>query len=405
MIGLRVLVLGGAGEVGGAAATSLARDDRVEAVIVADRNATAAGVIAASVGAKACSRAVDATNNRSLAEVLLDCDVVVNTVGPFFRFGPSILSAAISAGCDYIDVCDDPLPTLDMLELDDRARAAGVTALVGMGASPGVSNMLAVVAARELDTVHSIFTCWDVAGAQPDRRHGEATSAALEHGMAQISGEIPVVHGGRLTRRRALERIDIDYPGIGPISGRTFGHPEAVTMSRAFPELSECQNVVFGDLPTLAMLSALRWTIGHRVLTADRTARLAGRVERLLSFGGGPLRAGGTPPLFALAVGRHAGRQAVVATALAQLPGLSMAANTAVPLAVATPMVTLAERPGVHTPETLLDPELFLAAFARHCIGSPPPESMLATTKSWASPAENSAVLDSHLLTALLQHG
>ena len=43
--------------------------------------------------------------------------VVMNTVGPFFRFGVPILTAAIDAGTDYIDVCDDWEPTLEMLAL------------------------------------------------------------------------------------------------------------------------------------------------------------------------------------------------------------------------------------------------------------------------------------------------
>ena len=43
--------------------------------------------------------------------------------------------AAIDARRNYIDVCDDPVPTLDMLAHDREAKAAGVTALIGLGAS------------------------------------------------------------------------------------------------------------------------------------------------------------------------------------------------------------------------------------------------------------------------------
>jgi short subunit dehydrogenase-like uncharacterized protein len=41
---------------------------------------------------------------------------VLNCVGPFYRFGPPVLTAAIKAGVSYLDVCDDWEPTLDMLE-------------------------------------------------------------------------------------------------------------------------------------------------------------------------------------------------------------------------------------------------------------------------------------------------
>ena len=79
----------------------------------------------------------------------------MSTVGPFFVFRPPILPAAIDAACDYIDICDDPDPTLEMLAFDDRAQAAGVTALLGMGGNPGVANLLAVIAGRELNTVEN----------------------------------------------------------------------------------------------------------------------------------------------------------------------------------------------------------------------------------------------------------
>lgn len=229
---------------------------------------------------------------------------------------------------------------------------------------------------------------------RPDRREATQPVAANTANTAENQ---------RAAVGPALGQLRISYPGIGPVFGRSFGHPEAVTLPRAFPELRECQNMVFGDRPTLAVLSALRWAIDHRLLTIDRAARLAGRVERLTAAGSNILRTGGAPPLFALASGTYRGERAIVATALTQLPGLSMAANTAVPLAVATPLVKFANRPGVHTPETLLDPDAFFGAFAGHCIGDPPAGAMPATTKSWASPADNAAVLGSYLLTALLQ--
>src|SRR5690606_15578076 len=97
---------------------------------------TAARAFAAELGVEALG--LDVTDGPALDAALRAADLVVNTVGPYFRFGPPILAAAIAAGCDYIDICDDPQPTIEMLELDARAKAAGVTALLGMGASPGV---------------------------------------------------------------------------------------------------------------------------------------------------------------------------------------------------------------------------------------------------------------------------
>jgi saccharopine dehydrogenase-like NADP-dependent oxidoreductase len=399
---VRILALGGAGEIGRTAARVLAGDDRVTRLVVADRDASAATQVARALGAKAVPLALDVTDRRALDAALRSCDFVVNTVGPFFMFGPPILSAAIDAACDYIDICDDPEPTLEMLAFDDRAKAAGVTALLGMGASPGVANLLAVIAGRELDTVETVITAWNINGAQSDRVGTRTTSAALVHGMKQISGTIPVTRARGLARRPALARIRVSYPGIGPVCGRSFGHPEGVTLSRAFPGLRESTNMVIGDRRTLAVLSLLRWVIDQRIMTIDRAAYVATRLERLMTGEPARILASGAPPLFALATGTRQDSSCTVATALAQLPGLSMAANTAVPLAVATPLIAANRRPGVHTPETLLDPAVFFSAFASRCIGDPAPAAMTTTTRSWASPEDNTAALNTSLLTALL---
>ncbi|MGY2093295.1 saccharopine dehydrogenase NADP-binding domain-containing protein [Nocardia gipuzkoensis] len=163
---------------------------------------------------------LDVTDPPTLHQAIGDCDLVVNTVGPYFRFGPALLAAAIDVGCDYVDINDDWEPTLDMLAMDSRAREVGITALVGMGASPGIANLLAVTAAVELDTVQSIITGWSVDAAHPARRRG-APSTALIHGMQQISGSVLVTRNGGLVDRPQLEKL-------------RFGHPEAVTLHRAF---------------------------------------------------------------------------------------------------------------------------------------------------------------------------
>jgi len=400
---VRILALGAAGEIGRTAARVLAGDDRITQLVVADRNARAATRVARALGAKGVPLALDVTDRPALDAAMRDCDFVINTVGPFFLFGPPILSAAIDAGRDYIDICDDPEPTLQMLAFDDRAKAAGVTALLGMGASPGVANLLAVIAGRELETVDTVITAWNINAAQSDPARTGATSAAIVHGMRQISGTIPVTRARGLEHRPALASIRVSYPGIGAVRGRSFGHPEGVTLSRAFPGLRESTNMVVGDRLTLAVVSVLRWVINQRIMTIDRAAYVAARLGRLMvDKPAHILTSGGAPPLFALATGTRQDSTCTVATALAQLPGLSMAANTAVPLAVAIPLIAASRRPGVHTPETLLDPAAFFSAFARHCIGDPAPAAMTITTRSWASPEDNAAALNASLLTALL---
>ncbi|ANN18773.1 saccharopine dehydrogenase [Amycolatopsis orientalis] len=401
---MRVLALGGAGEMGAAAAAVLAAAGSVTEVVIADRDLSRATAVADSLGAKVSARRSDATDHAGLVTAMKRFDLVVNTVGPFFRFGVPVLTAAIEAGCDYIDICDDPEPTLRMLELGEQAEAAGVCALIGTGASPGIASMLAVRAARELDTVETILTGWNIGAAPPETPYpGTGPSAAVVHMMEQISGTIPMLREGRLVRRPALEKVEWIHPGLGTLSGRTVGHPEAVTLHRAFPSLRDSTNVCVGDKAALTLLAGLRRFIDAGALTLDRAARLLERAEKLLSTTTSDIFKQGTPPpLFAVATGIRHGSPGIAATILANTPGFTMAAATGVPLAVSALLIPAARRPGVHTQETLIDPDDFFTALAAHCIGSPPPARMTATTTSWAGELENKRAFDTSLLTALM---
>ncbi|MEU8900645.1 saccharopine dehydrogenase NADP-binding domain-containing protein [Nocardia sp. NPDC048505] len=396
----KILMLGGAGLMGRAAARVLAEAPVVQHLVVTDLSAGHAETVAKSLGEKVSGLGLDVTDRRALRAALADCDLVLNTVGPYFRFGVPILAAAIEAGRDYIDICDDWEPTLAMLEMHERARAADVVALVGMGASPGVSNLLAVTAARELDTVDSLVTAWS---GEDSREAGPSSAkrpnAAYLHAIHQITGTIRVTRDGALTDRPALETVTVDYPGIGAGSGWSFGHPEAVTLHRAFPELRHNTNLITGGRFLITMCRALRVSVDRGLLAPERAAHLAYRSLGMLPEGS--IGSGTLPPLFALATGTRHGEPATAATALAQVPGRTMSVNTGVPLAVAAlQLTTLDAAPGVHTPETLLDPDAFFAALAPHCIGGPAPAAMTATTRSWCSPAENAASLQASLLTA-----
>jgi len=59
----------------------------------------------------------------------------------------------LGAGVHYLDINDDWESTEAMLAMDAAARGRGVTAVIGMGASPGISNLLARHAMRRLDLV------------------------------------------------------------------------------------------------------------------------------------------------------------------------------------------------------------------------------------------------------------
>jgi saccharopine dehydrogenase-like NADP-dependent oxidoreductase len=381
---VRVLALGGSGGVGRHACRLAARLDTVEELVVADVAGDAAAAFARRLGPRARGLTVDVCDRAALLAAMRDADVVVNSAGPFFRLGVPALSAAIHAGCQYLDVCDDWEATLGMLDLDEAARAAGVTAVIGMGASPGLSNLLAVLAARELDTVDALVTGWNVEAARPDQP-ASGTGAAVVHALRQLSGTIRVVRGGRPVDELPLRRVRVDYPGVGPKWAWTFGHPEPLTLTRTVAGLATSVNVVSARRGFIAVLRVLGSCLDHGVLTPRLAARVAGAGARHLPaarprtlFDPGRL-----PPLFGLAAGTHAGRPATAAVALTRYPGTSMGAVTGIPLAVGLQLLAAGAivGPGVFAPEAIIDPGTFITALAAHVPAAA--GEMTVVTRSW----------------------
>jgi saccharopine dehydrogenase-like NADP-dependent oxidoreductase len=369
---LRVVALGGAGGMGRHAARAAAAMDCVGRLVVADRDGAAAEALARSLGPKARSAVVNVTNAPALRALLAQADVVLNTVGPFFRFGVPVLQAAIDAGCAYADVCDDWEPTLEMLDLDARARARGVTAVVGMGVSPGVANLLAVHAAEPLDRVDRLLTGWALDAAVPETR-GDEPSAATVHGLHQLTGRIRVWRAGEAREEAPLQPVRFELPGRGSHRAWTIGHPEAVTLPRRYPGLRECLNIMHAPRLHIAATRALAGAIDRGWLDLHRAARWGERLEgkphdddRLNSA----LRGGDAlPPLFALAEGEKNGIPTIVSAIPTAAPPGGMGAATGVPLALVLPFIAggQLQRPGVHPPETILDPGAFFEALAPHC--------------------------------------
>ena len=378
--GKRVLVIGGAGEMGAYACEVLSKADEVREVVVADRDGAKATALAAQLGPKATALALDLSEGTALAEALTDSDIVLNTAGPFYRFGREVLSAAIATRTDYVDICDDWEPTLEMLELDDAARAAGVTAVIGMGASPGTSNLLAVLAMDECDTVDRLYTSWRASAAHfPRAAEGQEfadATAAIEHWVHNCTEPIKIWRDGGLVDAVALQERRLSYPGRGEDAVWVCGHPEPLTVPRTRPEIRESLNVMSARRGLMDAISG----IAERVRAGELDVRQAS--EELLRAPNVSGKAAGAPPnlpanIFAIAEGTKDGKRIRVgAQALVQPEG-NMGEMTGIPLAVATIMMARGQvnAPGVHGPEGAIDPRIFftdLSKFATEPAGDRP---------------------------------
>lgn len=252
----RVVVLGGGGGIGRVATAALAQTTDATEVRVADLSLAMASATVESLGdARFRPVQVDVSDPSSLTGVLDGVDVVLNCVGPFYRFGPPTLAAVIEAGVDYVDVCDDLDATRRMLELGPAATAAGVRALVGMGNSPGLANVFVRLCDEWfLDEVHEV-EIMHIHGGEPDEG-----PAVLKHRIHAMTNDVPMFVDGAFVDVRMLEPSgaayahDEDFPDVGTYPVHPYPHPETITLPTVFPTLRRATNlgVVF-PLPYFSM--------------------------------------------------------------------------------------------------------------------------------------------------------
>jgi len=97
---------------------------------------------------------VDVSNVEGLSGTVKGYDAVVNA--SWYEFNLHVMKACIKAGCHYNDLGGMFHMTRRQQELDGEAKKAGVTAIVGGGESPGITNVMSAFAAEGFSQVESV---------------------------------------------------------------------------------------------------------------------------------------------------------------------------------------------------------------------------------------------------------
>lgn len=223
----RILVLGGAGTMGSEVIKLLL--ERSEAkVIVADASAKGLKRVEAEHGNKVETAGVDVNNREAVVKLMKGADIAISTVGPFYKTAVAIIKAAIEARCNMVDIDDDFDATKDALELNEAARKAGITAIIGMGASPGVTNLMARLGASRLDKVDSIRLYWAESAIDP------TGPAAMMHWFHITAEKVPAFIDGKWVEVQGFTEPEVIefMPPVGKLEVVYTGHPEPVTLPR-----------------------------------------------------------------------------------------------------------------------------------------------------------------------------
>ena len=313
---MKVIILGACGGMGRYVAKSISSFQEIDNLGIADLNIEDAEILASKLGPHTNGIGVDINDTEKLLSILSNYDVVLNTVGPFFKFGYKILQTSLDAKCHYMDICDDWEPTERMLKLDSKAKEKNLLAILGLGASPGITNLLGKIAIDNLDNVHTIYTGWNLEEAQPeDISSQKETNAAMIHGIEQISGKVKIFKDKSFKMVNPLKKLKVSYPNHGTYNAYIFGHPEAITFPYHYKELINSFNLAHGNKSTIFVLRILRLLISFKILSKNVAARFLEWLERKESSQN-HIQENSLPEIYALAVGLKNGNEETVGVSL-----------------------------------------------------------------------------------------
>ncbi|MEW5945937.1 MAG: saccharopine dehydrogenase NADP-binding domain-containing protein [bacterium] len=359
---MKVLILGGAGDMARAALSVLADETAVSLVTVADINERKAGAIAAGLGGKFRSARADGMDRAGTVELMKQHDVSIGFVGPFYIFEKRMSEAAIEAGVGYVSICDDYDAYLEAAALDEKAREKSVKILTGFGNSPGITQMLARKGYDSMDKPRRINIAW-AAGSNEDV--GPTNLMHFFHIFNATT--LQWLDGAEKRVRTGRGRRVVEFPPpMGKLPVYYTGHAESVSIPRNLAGLEEV--TLHGGVHPPYIISIVKLFSALGLLATHRRRKaVAGFISRVQ----GVFRMGGVDKsVFRVdAHGEHAGKKChrwyTGVGPIAQI--------TSVPAVVAA--VWLAEgrfdhKPGgVYSAERLLDdPDPFLDELKRRGI-------------------------------------
>jgi saccharopine dehydrogenase-like NADP-dependent oxidoreductase len=259
-----VLIIGAGGVAQVVAHKCAQHNDALGDLHIASRTRAKCEAIIASVHEKAAMKVagifkphtVDATNTAEVAALIREtaCQIVINVGSPFVNM--AVLQACIDTGVAYMDtaihedptkICETP-PWYGNYEWQRReaCKAAGVTAILGVGFDPGVVNAYARLAADDyLDTVESIDIVDINAGS-----HGRwfSTNFDPEINFREFTGTVYSWQNGTWQENTMFEvGQEFDLPVVGRQKAYMTGHDEVHSLANRYPKADVRFWMGFGD--------------------------------------------------------------------------------------------------------------------------------------------------------------
>jgi saccharopine dehydrogenase-like NADP-dependent oxidoreductase len=182
---------------------------------------------------------LDASDPAAVARSLGGAVVCVNCAS--YRLNLEVMRGALAARAHYVDLGGLYHVTRRQLELDADFRAAGLTAILGMGSAPGKTNLLARAAAERLRSPPRTLEIWAVTRDPAANGHPFPAPYSVATLLDELRMRPVVVADGRTVEVEPLSgKASREFPDpIGPAEGIYTLHSELATLPGAYPTLEE----------------------------------------------------------------------------------------------------------------------------------------------------------------------
>ncbi|HEY9714407.1 MAG TPA: saccharopine dehydrogenase NADP-binding domain-containing protein, partial [Chroococcales cyanobacterium] len=232
----KYIVLGGAGAMGQVIVRDLAEfSPASDQVVIADFSEENARKLKDKIGnARVSAIFADLKDTQQLAAILKGATCVINSTP--YAYNLEVMEAALTAGCHYMDLGGLFHMTKKQLLLHERFKEKNLLAVLGMGAAPGMTNVMAAEAAQDLDTVESIdisVGCVDFNAID----HPLPAPYALDTILDEYTAE-PMVFDGEYRAEPPMSgKLDIDFPKpVGRVSAILTLHSEVLTLPTSYKD-------------------------------------------------------------------------------------------------------------------------------------------------------------------------
>lgn len=153
-MGHRIFVLGGAGNMGSELTRALLRFPEVERIAIGELNRDAAERLAGELNdPRVHVLPIDVTRIEESAAQVRGYDVLMNAT--YFGFFEAAIRVACCAQVNYADLISEP--SAEQIAL---VRQSGITAVSGLGCTPGLSNVLVRHGSNQFEETQEIHIHW-----------------------------------------------------------------------------------------------------------------------------------------------------------------------------------------------------------------------------------------------------